>query len=282
MQPRNVAPVLALERLRWEIVPLKGVEDRIAHLPAGATVTITSSPAKGIEATLALSETVLESRSDCTVTPHISARLIRDKAHLSELVHRLDGLGVEDIFVVAGDPPEPAGRYEGGPALLRDLADVGHPFKRIGIPGYPEGHPFIADEDVVRAMDEKARYADYIVSQICYDPATIERWVETVRARGITLPIYVGIPGVVDVARLLRISVRIGLGDSVRFLRKQRGVVARLVTGYTPNDLVEGLAHVVTDPSNGVSGWHLNTFNEVQKTEAWRQDLAPRLQGDPH
>jgi methylenetetrahydrofolate reductase (NADPH) len=277
MQPPNAAGVLALERLRWEIVPLKGVEDRIAHLPAGAMVTITSSPAKGIDATLALCETVLESRSDCMVTPHISARLIRDKAHLSELVHRLDGLGIEDIFVVAGDPPEPAGRYESGPALLRELADVGHPFKRIGIPGYPEGHPFISDEDMIRAMDEKAPYSNYIVSQICYDPATIERWIKTVRARGITLPIYLGIPGVVDVARLLRISVRIGLGDSVRFLRKQRGVVARLVTGYTPNDLVKGLTDVVTNPANGVPGWHLCTFNEIQKTEAWRQKVAPQL-----
>jgi methylenetetrahydrofolate reductase (NADPH) len=281
MQPRDAAGVLALERLRWEIVPLKGVEDRIAHLPAGATVTVTSSPAKGIDATLALSETVLESRSDCTVTPHISARLIRDKAHLSELVHRLDALGIEDIFVVAGDPPEPAGRYDGGPALLRDLADVGHPFKRIGIPGYPEGHPFISDEDTIRAMDEKAPYSDYIVSQICYHPATIERWIKAVRARGITLPIYLGIPGVVDAARLLRISAKIGIGDSLRFLRKQRGVVARLVTGYTPNDLVEGLTHVVTNPANGVPGWHLCTFNEIQKTEAWRQKIAPQLQTGP-
>ena len=281
MQPRDAAGVLALERLRWEIVPLKGVEDRIAHLPASATVTVTSSPAKGIDATLALSETVLESRSDCTVTPHISARLIRDKAHLSELVHRLDALGIEDIFVVAGDPPEPAGRYDGGPALLRDLADVGHPFKRIGIPGYPEGHPFISDEDTIRAMDEKAPYSDYIVSQICYDPATIERWIGAVRGRGITLPIYLGIPGVVDVTRLLRISVKIGLGDSVRFLRKQRGVVARLVTGYTPNDLVEGLTHVVTNPANRVPGWHLCTFNEIQKTEAWRQKTASQRQSGP-
>jgi methylenetetrahydrofolate reductase (NADPH) len=281
MQPRDDAWVLARGRLRWEIVPLKGVEDRIAHLPAGATATVISSPAKGIDATLALSETVLESRSDCTVIPHISARLVRDTAHLSKLVRRLEGLGIEDIFVVAGDPPEPAGRYEGGLALLRDLADVGHPFKRIGIPGYPEGHPFISDEDTVRAMDEKAPYTDYIVSQICYDPTTIERWIRAVRARGITLPIYLGIPGVVDVARLLRISARIGLGDSVRFLRKQRGVVARLVAGYTPNDLVEGLTPLVTNPVNGVPGWHLCTFNEIQKTEAWRQKIAPQLQRGP-
>jgi hypothetical protein len=118
--------------LRWEIVPLKGVEDRIAHLPAGATVTITSSPAKGIDATLALCETVLESRSDCTVTPHISSRLIRDKAHLSELVHRLEGLGVVDaarllrisVKIGIGDSvrflAQAAGCRRGGPLRSRD------------------------------------------------------------------------------------------------------------------------------------------------------------------
>lgn len=277
MHPPNPATVLALERLRWEIVPLKGVEERIAQLPAGATVTVTSSPSRGIDATLALCEMVLASRSDCTVVPHISARLIRDRTHLSEVVHRLEGL-VEDIFVVAGDSREPAGRYEDGLALLRDLADAGHPFTRVGIPGYPEGHPFISDEDLIRAMEEKVPYAGYIVSQICYDPAAIERWVGAVRARGITLPIYLGIPGVVDAARLLRISVRIGIGDSVRYLRKQRGVVARLVTGYIPDDLVAGLADVVTDPANGIPGWHLFTFNEIRRTESWRQDMAAQLQ----
>jgi methylenetetrahydrofolate reductase (NADPH) len=275
---RDDASTLDPERLRWEIVPLKGVEQRIADLPAGATVTVTSSPTKGMDATLALSERVLQTREDCAVVPHVSARLIRDRAHLSELVRRLERLGISDIFVIAGDPPEPAGHYEDAAALLRELADIGHPFERIGITGYPESHALISDEDTIRAMAEKAPYAGYIVSQICYDPATIETWIKDVRARGVTLPIYVGIPGAVDLSRLLRISTKVGLGDSVRFLRKQGRVFTRLMRGYTPDALVEELAHVVAESANGVVGWHLFTFNEIQRTAAWRQQLVEKLQ----
>jgi methylenetetrahydrofolate reductase (NADPH) len=277
MQPHADAPVLDLSRIRWEIIPLKGIEDRLPHLPEGAAVTVTSSPAKGTDATLALAETLAQSRPDVTVVPHIAARLVRDRAHITELVGRLSDLGVQDIFVVAGDAPEPAGDYEGAAAFLKDLADVGHPFERIGITGYPESHAFISDEETIRAMGEKVPYAHYICSQICYDAPTIARWVDAVRERGVTLPIYIGIPGVVDRTRLLRISMKVGLGDSVRYLRKQHGALSKFVSGYTPEDLVSGLQSAVTDPEKNVVGWHVFTFNEIDKTEAWRRDVAAQM-----
>ena len=126
-------------------------------------------------------------------------------------------------------------------------------------------------------MHAKEPYADHIVSQICYDPAVTPRWIAAVRARGPRLPIYIGLPGAVDFARLLRISKRVGIGDSMRFLRKQWATVARIVGGYAPDDLVEGLLPTVSDPEMGIAGWHLFTFNEIRRTEAWRQDLLARF-----
>jgi methylenetetrahydrofolate reductase (NADPH) len=265
----------SLERVRLEILPLKGVEEQIAHLPAGATVTVRSSPTWGGEATFALCEQLLAA-GDWRVVPHLAARLVRDRAHVEALLARIADLGIREVFVIAGDAPEPAGPYAGAVDLLRAMADVGHALEEVGITGYPESHAFIPDGVTIRAMAEKVPYATYIVSQICYEPATIVRWVETVRARGIHLPIYLGIPGVVDRSRLLRISLKVGLGDSVRYLRKQHGVLGRLVSGYTPDELVAGLAPVMTDPAAGVRGWHLFTFNEVEKTEAWRRELLAR------
>ena len=277
MTPDSDVPVLDLTRMRYEIIPLKGIEDRLPHLPRGATVTVTSSPAKGMDATLTLSETLAQARDDVAVVPHIAARLVRDRSHLSELVRRVSDLGVEDIFVVAGDASEPAGTFEGAAQLLRELADIGHPFQRIGITGYPESHAFISDEETIRAMEEKLPFASYICSQICDDAPTIARWVDDVRARGVTLPIYLGIPGVVDRTRLLRISMKVGLGDSIRYLRKQHGALSKFASGYTPEDLVTGLKEAVMDPEKGVAGWHLFTFNEIEKTEAWRQEIAAEL-----
>jgi methylenetetrahydrofolate reductase (NADPH) len=205
--------------------------------------------------------------------------MVRDRAHVKALLSRLDGLGIRAVFVVAGDAPEAAGAYEGAVDLLREMTDVGHDLEEVGITGYPESHAFIPDDDTIRAMAEKVPYATHIVSQICYDPAAIASWIRAVRARGVDLPIDLGIPGVVDRSRLLRISLKVGLGDSVRYLRKQHGVASHLLSGYTPDELVAGLAPVVADPASGVRGWHLFTFNEIEKTEAWRRELLARAQG---
>ena len=57
----------------------------------GATVSVTASPAKGIEATVALCEQL--QALGFRAVPHLSARMIRDRAHLSELIAWLEGAG---------------------------------------------------------------------------------------------------------------------------------------------------------------------------------------------
>lgn len=264
----------ALEQPRYEIIPMKGVEEQVAYLPSNAIVTVTSSPTKGMDATLALAA-VLRRRDQAAVVPHLAARSVRDAAHLKDLLHQLADVDIGDVFVVAGDADTPAGEFESTVDLLRAMADIGHTL-RIGITGYPESHAFIPDDTTIQAMFAKEPYASYIVSQICYDPEATTRWVGAVRARGTDLPIYLGLPGVVDFARLLRISKRVGIGDSMRFLRKQWSTIARLVQGYQPDELVDALAPMLADPSLHVDGLHLFTFNEVRRTEEWRQNLLAR------
>lgn len=263
----------SLENARFEVLPLRGAVEEADQLPESATVTITASPRKGMSATLDLAETLAANGHHAV--PHLSARLIRDTTHLSAVLDRLGSAGIDEVFVVAGDATEPAGRFPDALSLLRAMADLGRLPGRIGITGYPESHTLIPDEVTVRAMAEKSRYAHYIVSQICFEPATTARWVEAVRARGITQPIYVGVPGVVDVTKLLRISLRIGLGDSMRFLRKQHGVVGKMLSRYSPSDVVDALAPYLDEAGgaadHGIAGWHLYTFNEVAQTLGWRE-----------
>jgi methylenetetrahydrofolate reductase (NADPH) len=267
----------SLERARFEILPLKWVEEQLPFLPAGADVTVTASPTKGIAATFALCETLAP--LGLRVIPHLSARLVRDRSHLADLLATMKDLGIHRAFVVAGDAPEAAGSYVDAVSLLRDMDALGHHLTDVGITGYPESHAFIPDDDTIRAMTEKAPFATHIVSQICYDPVIIDGWIRAVRARGVTLPIYIGVPGAVDRIKLARISVKVGLGESVRFLRKQHGIVSKFATGYTPDHLIDQLGPTVASPGNAVVGWHLFTFNDVEKTERWRQDLLARIQG---
>jgi methylenetetrahydrofolate reductase (NADPH) len=268
-----LAPEL-LRRPRYEVFPLAGIEDEVAeHVPTDVKMTVTSSPKRGVEATLRLAEEL--SRRGFVVVPHVAARAVSDRAHLSEIVDRLRGAGVSELLVIGGDIPDP-GAFASSYALLAAMDQLGRPFREIGIAGYPESHPFISDEATIGAMFDKARFATYVVSQLCLDPRVIAGWIAAVRGRGVTLPIYVGIPGVVPRRKLLRISARIGVGESTRFLRKHGNVLGRLLLrgSLGPGYLVDGLAHHV---DTDVAGFHFYTFNELAETERWRQETLERL-----
>jgi methylenetetrahydrofolate reductase (NADPH) len=258
-----------LRESRYEVIPLDGIEEQVlAYVPPEITMTVTASPTKGLEPTLDLAARLEGHGYD--VVPHLSARLVRDTAHLAEIAERLQGIGVRDVFVVAGDAEEPHGEFEGAPALLDALAELDHPFEQIGITGYPESHPFLDDETTIAAMTAKARHASYIASQVCFDPRVTAQWIDDVWARGTRLPIYIGVPGAVGRAKLLRASTRIGIGDSLRFLRKNGSFAGRFLRGgFSPDPLVDGLGPVLE--TEKVAGFHVFTFNDVEDTEAWRR-----------
>jgi methylenetetrahydrofolate reductase (NADPH) len=212
------------------------------------------------------------------VVPHLSARLVRDPGHLDDALSRLRAAGVRELFVPAGDASRPAGQFDDAAALLASMKELPAGFEDVGITGYPESHHQISDEATISAMFEKEPMATYIVSQLCFDPETIESWIRRVRARGVGLPIWIGLPGSVDRAKLARISMQIGLGESVRFLRHQRGWMRGLLARrFTPDALLTALASICADPSGGVAGFHLYTFNELARTERWRREALARL-----
>jgi methylenetetrahydrofolate reductase (NADPH) len=274
-EPAGLADLL--RSARFEVLPLEGIEDEVlAHLAKDVKVTVTASPRRGLDATLELTERL--TRAGYTTVPHISARLVRDRQHLSELLDRLRAGAVRELFVLAGDAAEPAGDFPGAAELLEAMGPRRAEFEAIGITGYPESHHLISDEETIRAMFAKAPMATHIVSQLCFDASTIAGWIAEVRRRGTDLPIWIGVPGKVPYARLLRVSVKIGLGESARFLSHHRNWMSRLIRRpFTPDRLVRELTPCATDPAARVAGFHLYTFNEVARTERWRLGLIERL-----
>src|SRR5699024_5437336 len=121
--------------------------------------------------------------------------------------------------------------------------------------------------------------AGYMVTQMCFDPEAIRHWLVRVRALGVTLPVYIGIPGVIQRRKLLSIALRIGLGDSTRLLKKGSQMIGRLASAstYTPDTLVDGLTGLLGDPTLAVAGFHINSFNQTGKTESWRQQRLAAL-----
>ena len=268
----RVAPLLRAPR--YEVFPAAGTEQAVLDwVPRELTVTVTASPARGLEPTLALA-TALAGHG-YPVVPHVTARLVRDDAHLADIVARLTTAGISDIFVPAGDADPPAGRFTSALDLLERLTEMGRPFARVGITGYPESHPKIDDDITVQSMWDKRRHAAYLVSNLCFDPATLRRWIMRVRARGVTLPLLVGLAGPVDRARLVRMAAKAGASESARFLAGHTEWFLRLGVpgGYSPQRLLDRVSGTLTDPAAAVEGLHIFTFNQLRQTEEWRRQL---------
>ncbi len=262
---------------RYEVLPAKGTEQAVLEwVPRGMTVTVTASPVKGLDATIDLTEKL--AASGYRVVPHLAARSVTGEEHLADIVGRLKAVGVDDVFVPGGDATHPAGPFDSALPLLERLAEMGSPFSRIGITGYPESHPKIHDDITIQAMWDKRKYASYIVSNVCFDAAQLSRWIQRIRARGVTLPLYVGLAGPAERTRLLRMAAVAGASESARFISRHPGWILRFWVpgGYSPDRLLDRAAGVVTAPGSGVVGLHLFTFNQLRQTEQWRKAALER------
>ncbi|MGW3120976.1 5,10-methylenetetrahydrofolate reductase [Streptomyces sp. NPDC001107] len=269
-----------LDSVRYEVLPARATEEKVlAHVPRDVVVTVTASPVKGLEPTLDLTGRL--AAHGYRVVPHVPARLLRDEVHLKEVVERLREAGVDDVFVPAGDADPPAGAYDGALPVLRRLTELGEPFARVGITGYPESHPLIHDDLTIQAMWDKRAHATYIVSNLCFDPRVLGEWIARIRRRDVTLPVYVGVAGPVQRTKLLAMATKIGVGESTRFLTKHASWFLRFAApgGYSPDRLLQRSEAGLTAPSAGVAGLHLFTFNQIAETEAWRCALLERLGG---
>lgn len=257
----------------FELIPLKGTLEKASSIEPGSTVSVTASPSRGLSPTLDLA-IELQARSYRAV-PHLSARSIEGRRDLAAIIKRLDDGGVTQVFITGGDG-KPHGDYFDALSLLRDMAAVGHPFLEVGITGYPEGHPEIPPDRLRRALLDKESHATYLVTQMCFNPQAIVDWISTIRADGVEIPVKVGVPGAVDTARLLSIGARIGVGDSMRFLAKNRRLLRMLRPGrYRPDRIIGPLAGM--GEGLGLDGIHLFTFNQVEPTVAWHRQAMSRL-----
>ena len=262
---------------RYEVLPTDDAVDRVlAYVPKDVTITVTASPRRGMPATVHLA--VRLAQLGYRAVPHLSARLIRDTHELGQILDALKPAGITNVFVVAGDAREPAGMFPDSLSLLSALPPD-HGLKEIGVTGYPESHPFIHDDVTIQAMWDKRRLASYIVSNMSFDPTAVTSWVGRVRRRGVELPIHIGMAGVADPIRLLKVSTKIGVADAARFLRGHPSWVARMFRpgGYEPGRFVTAMLPALSSPALRVAGLHVFTFNEIEPTERWRREMLLRV-----
>ena len=265
-----------LENPKFELLPFKNAVEQAGFLPEGALVSVTASPTFTLDRTFDIAAELRMRGFD--VVPHLSARMTRDISHLASLLERMEDLEISRVFVVGGDAPQ-QGEFPDGYSVLSAMAEIGHHLAEIGVPCYPEGHATIPDENLGRALHDKQPHARYMTTQMCFDGGAIAGFLARSRADGIDLPVRLGIPGVAERLKLMQISARIGVGQSVRFLSKHRGLVSRFARpgGYAPDELLEDVLPRLDERADEVVGVHIYTFNQCETTERWRQEYLAAL-----
>jgi methylenetetrahydrofolate reductase (NADPH) len=257
------------DRARFEVLPFDDIVDEAARLPRPARVTVTCSPKHGPDRGLEMA--VRMCRLGHAPTVHVAARMVRDRDHLDRLLAGMADARIEDVFLIGGDVEEPVGEYSSAGELLELVADHPQRPELVGVAGYPEGHPLISDDELERVLRDKSAVADYVVTQMCFDAETLRAWIVRERERNMDLPVVIGMPGKVTRRKLLSMSARIGVGPSLDFLRKQKGLRALLSRRSTADRLFEEVAPLLDDPRLAVSGFQYFTFNELLQTWEWHQ-----------
>jgi methylenetetrahydrofolate reductase (NADPH) len=252
----------------FELIPLRDALDRAEALPPRSATTVTASPSHGIEATISLCEALIAGGHDAT--PHLAAHMFRDRPHLKGVLDRCRQVRMSSAFVIGGDAKD-RGELHDGLALLRAMEELGNPFTSVGVAGYPEGHPAIPEEQLINALLAKQEHATHVTTQMTFDGDAISSWIGRIRHAGVTLPVHVGVPGAVKIRRLVRIAARIGVGGSLRYLRKNRQLLHLIFRRtFTADQLLRSLGPTLTDPEANITGLHVFTFNQVEETLAWQ------------
>ena len=219
--------------------------------------------------------------------PHIGARHIQSAAQLDELAARLAGdAGVDRVLIIAGDREKPAGPYDSSLAVMQNGAFQKAGIIRTAVGGFPEGNPNIPDPVLVEALTAKLKFARSaglqmsIVTQFCFDAAPIVTWLRDVRARGIDVPVRVGLAGPAGLIALTRYAIRCGVGNSFRVLTEKPSF-AKLLVEKGPEPIIHEIAAGI-GPSNGsglpmgVAGLHFFVFGGFNKTCDWIGSHRPR------
>ena len=247
--------------MRIEIIPTPDITAQVLSvLPRSATLTVTCLPRDGVRKTVDVAIELASLGYD--VVPHLAARQISGEKQLRELLNRLDDAGTTSLFVIGGDGASTSGSFRSGGDLLRAIRDITGLRFTLGVAGYPEGHPAMSIDETVGVLEQKQALADHVVTQLCFDTASLISYLRLLDTVGITLPVWLGVPGTIRLRRLLAIAAKIGVGPSLSFARKGQNLRLMSAANFDSGSFRERLTSSARDAGVPFAGFHLYSFND--------------------
>lgn len=192
------------------------------------------------------------------------------RAQVDEVIRDYWDCGVRHIVALRGDPPEGIGEqyqpFDGGYANAAELAAG---IKAIGdfeisVGCYPEKHPesadFSHDIDLLKAKIDAG--ASRAITQFFFEPETYFKFLDQVRAAGITIPIVPGIMLQPNFKGLTRMAEMCGTAIPAALHKVFAGLdddakTRELITAHFAADLAQKLAE------QGVDQFHFYTLNRA-------------------
>jgi methylenetetrahydrofolate reductase (NADPH) len=241
----------------------------------GAEIYISMPPGHTYHEAIAIAAHIRQ--AGLNPVPHVAARSLASLATLDDYLARAAGeAGVKQVLAIGGDKDRPAGPFESSLKMLETGVFQKHGIHRIGVAGYPEGNPKVADAELRRALLAKqdlARRAGlelYLVTQFCFDAPPIQNWLQSLPALGVDLPVRVGLAGPASITTLLKFALRCGIGESVRALKSHRESIVRLLMEAGPDDVLRQLARFAAEHGPGqFAGIHFFSFGGFARTARW-------------
>lgn len=212
--------------------------------------------------------------------PNIAARRLSSERSLREYLAgmRAQGAG-ESVFVAAGDPAEPLGPYADAISVIGSGVLEEYGVRRVGVAGYPDGHPLIAEPALWSALAGKAAalrergLAGSVTTQFGFDADLVLTWLADLRARGIGLPVRVAVPGPMAVRRLLSCASQCGVSISEGSAGKYGFSLTDPTGTAEPGRFIRALASGYDARRHGDVKLHLCPFGAIAATSQWATEF---------
>jgi methylenetetrahydrofolate reductase (NADPH) len=247
------------------------LRDRFA---AGTDVTITFLPGDNYRHNVETA--AMLRRAGFNAVPHVAAREMPSREALDDFLTRLRGeADVRRILLIAGDVAAAKGPFKSSHDVRASGLIEEHGMARVSVAGYPEGHPYLglaatfSGLEAWRDWGQGTKIHVDVVTQFCFESAPILAFIGELDARGVGLPVTVGLAGPASPATLTKFALRCGIGNSIRSLRSQIGRFGRLLMDTGPDDIMRGLQLAPEVVTASISGFHLFPFGGLRKAAEW-------------